>query len=58
MERMERDSIVKKVYVGENAASYSVSRSWKRWIDTIKEGLKKRSFYIRKIRIGINGRGL
>ena len=41
VERMERDKIAKRVYVGECSGSRSV---WpgKRWIDTMKECLKKR----------------
>ena len=37
VERMERDSIAKRVYVGECAGSRSVGRPRKRWIDTVKE---------------------
>ena len=48
VERMERDRIAKRVYVGECAGSHSVGRAWKRWIDTVKECLKKRSLYIRQ----------
>ena len=40
--RMERDRIAKRVYVGECAGSRSVDRLWKRWIDTVKEFLRKR----------------
>ena len=36
VERMERDKMAKRVYVGECAGSLSVGRSWKRWIDTVK----------------------
>ena len=39
---MERDRIAKRVYVGECAGSRSVGRPRKRWIDTLKECLKKR----------------
>ena len=42
MKRMEKDRIAKRVYVGEGAGSHSVVRLWKRWIDTMKECLKKR----------------
>ena len=42
VERMERDRIVKRVYVGECAGSCSVGRLWKRWINTMKECLKKK----------------
>ena len=36
VERMERDRIVKRVYVGMCAGSRSVGRPWKRWIDTLE----------------------
>ena len=42
LERMERDRIVKRVYVGVCAGSRSVGKPQKRWIDTMKECLKKR----------------
>ena len=38
----ENDRIAKRVYVGECAGSRSVSRPRKRWIDTVKDYLKKR----------------
>ena len=38
---VERDRIPKRVYLGECAGSRSVDRPWKRWIDTLKECLKK-----------------
>ena len=37
VERMERDRIPKRVYVGECVGSRSVGRPRKRWIDTMKE---------------------
>ena len=37
MERIERDRIAKRVYVGEHAGSWSVGRLWKRLIDTVKD---------------------
>ena len=43
VERMENDRIAKRVYVGKSAGSHSVGRSWKRWIDIMKNCLKKRS---------------
>ena len=49
-ERMERDSISERVYVGEYASSRSVGRTRKRWIDTVKEYLKKRGVDIRQAR--------
>ena len=50
VERMERDRIAKRVYVGECAGSHSVGRLWKRWIDTMKECLKKRGLDFRQAR--------
>ena len=40
VDRMERDRIAKRVYLGECAGSFSVGRLWKRCIDTMKECLK------------------
>ena len=48
IERVERDRIAKRVYVGECAGSRSVGRPRKRWIDTVKECLKKRGLDIRQ----------
>ena len=42
------DRIAKRVYVGQCAGSCSVGRPWKRWIDTMKEYLKKRGLDIRQ----------
>ena len=42
VERMEKDRTDKSVYVGECAGSSSVGRPRKRWIDTVKEYLRKR----------------
>ena len=50
VESMERDRIAKRVYVGVCAGSRSVGRPRKRWIDTMKECLKKRSLDIRQAR--------
>ena len=43
VERMERDRISKKVYVGKCADSRSVGRQRKRWIDTVEDHI-----YLRK----------
>ena len=48
VERRENDRIAKRVYVGECAGSRSVGRPWERWIDTVKECLKKRGWDIRQ----------
>ena len=62
MERMEKDRIAKRVYVGECAGSCSVSKLWKRWIDTVKECLRKDVWMADKqgewCRIGVNSGGL
>ena len=42
MERMEKDRILKRVYVGECAGSRSVGRPQRRWIDAVMECLRKR----------------
>ena len=47
VERMENDRIAKRVYVGECAGSRSVGRPRKRWIDTVKDCLKKRGLDVR-----------
>ena len=39
---MESDRIAKIVYIKDIAGSLSVGRPQKRWIDTMKECLKKR----------------
>ena len=47
MKRMEKDSIAKRVYVGECAGSHSVGRPRKRWIDIMKECLTNRSLDVK-----------
>ena len=47
---MENDRIAKRVYVGECAGSCSVGSPWKRWLDTVKECLKKRGLDVRQAR--------
>ena len=48
MERMEMDRIAKRIYVGECAGSLSVGTPRKRWIDAVKEGLRKRGLDVRQ----------
>ena len=50
VERIERERIVKRVYVGECDGSGSEGRPWKRWIDTVKECLRKKGLDIRQAR--------
>ena len=50
VERMERDRIAKRVYVGECAGSSSVGWLQKTWIDTMKDCLKKKNLDVRLAR--------
>ena len=43
----ENDRIAKRVYVREYIGSCSMDRLWKRWIDNMKDCLKKRCLDIR-----------
>ena len=38
---MEKDRLAKRVYIGKCVGSRSVGRLRKRWIDTVKNCLKK-----------------
>ena len=49
-ERMKRYRIAKRVYVGECAGSRSVGKPRKRWIDIVKECLRKRGLDVRQSR--------
>ena len=50
VERMENYRIAKRVYVREFAGSCLVGSQRKRWIDTVKDGLKKRGLDVRQAR--------
>ena len=50
--------IVKRVYVGECAGSRSVGRPRKRWIDAVKDGLKKRGLDVRQARRIVHDRSV
>ena len=47
-ERMENGRIAEWVYVGEYAGSRSFGSPRKRWIDTVKDCLKKRCLDVRQ----------
>ena len=47
---VDRDMIAKRVCVGEYAGSRSVGRPWKRWIDNVKDCLKKRGLDVMQAR--------
>ena len=49
-ERIERGMIAMRVHVGEFVGSRSVGTPRKRWIDTVKECLKKRGVDVRQAR--------
>ena len=48
VERMEKDMIAKRVYVGECAGSRSLGRPRKRWIGTVEECLRKKGLNVRQ----------
>ena len=48
VERMEKDMIAKRVYIGECAGSRSLGRAQKRWTDTMKDCLRKRGLNVRQ----------
>ena len=54
MERMENERIAKRVYVGECAGSRSLDRPRKRWIDSVKDCLKKSGLDFTQARITVN----
>ena len=47
---MGKDRITKRIYVGECKRSHVVDRPRKRWIDSAKDCLKKRSPYVGQAR--------
>ena len=50
VERIENNKTAKRVHVGECAGSHSVARARKRWIDTVKDCLKKRGLEVTQAR--------
>ena len=55
---MENDRIAEWIYVGECESSRSEGRPWKRWIDTVKDCLKKRSLDVRQARRMLHDRSV
>ena len=53
---MENDGIAKRVYVGECAGSHSVGRPRKRWINTVKDRLRRRGLYVRQAKTIVQDR--
>ena len=56
-EGMENDGIAKRFYVGEYVVSRSVGRPQKRWIDIMKDCLRKRGLDVRQARKMVQNRG-
>ena len=56
VERMEKERIAKVVYIGECAGNHSVGRPRKRWIDSMKECLRKRGLDVRQARRVVQGK--
>ena len=50
VERMGKDKIAKRVYLGECAGSHPMDRLRKKLIDTMKKWLKKKGLDVRKAR--------
>ena len=55
---MENDRTAKTVYEGECAGSHSVGRPRKRWIDTMKDCLKKKGLDVRQAKIMVQDRSV
>ena len=53
---MEKDRIAKRIYIGECAVNRSVGRLRKRWIDTVKDCLRKRSVDVKQARRMVHDR--
>ena len=58
VERMENDRIAKRVYVGECAGSLSMGRLRKKWIDIVKDCLKKKGLDDRQARRMVHDRNI
>ena len=58
VERMENDRIAKMVYIWECAGSHSVGRPRKKWIDTVKDCLKKMGLDVKQARIMAHDRNV
>ena len=56
VERMGNDGITKKVYVGECTCSHSVGKPRKKWIDILKDCLKKRCLDVKQSRRMVHDR--
>ena len=56
VESRENDRFAKRIYVGECAGNHSVSRPRKRWVDTVKDYLRKRGLYIWQTRRMVHDR--
>ena len=50
VEKMEKERIAKRFYVGECTGSHSVGRLRERWIDSVKDCFKKKVLDLRQAR--------
>ena len=55
---MESDRIGKRVYVGGCTGSRSMGRPWKRWINTVKDCLRKSGLDVRQVRRMVQDRSI
>ena len=58
VDRMENHTIAKRLYVGECAGSRSVGRPRNKWIDTVKDCLKKKGLDVRQARRMVHDRSV
>ena len=58
VERMENERTARRVYVGLCAGSHSVGIPRKRWIDTVKDCLKKGNLDVRQARRMVHDRNV
>ena len=58
VERMGNYRITKRIYVAQCADSRSVGRPRRRWIDTVKDCLKKRGLDVREARLMVHDRSV
>ena len=58
VERMVKNRIAKRLYVGECDGSSSAFRPWKRWIDTVNECLRKICLDVRQTRKMLQDRSI
>ena len=58
VERRENDRIAESIYIEECAGNHAVGRPWKRWIDIVKDCLRKRGLDVRQARKRVQNRNV